>query len=62
MSEQDAYYEGFDAYFEGLDLSQCPYPCESPHGKEWTAGFQDASDPRPYEEDEDEDEEEDDSW
>ena len=36
------YNEGYEAYWDGHDHSQCPYPYDSPEGEESTNGFEDA--------------------
>ena len=36
------YNEGQEAYWDGYDHGQCPYPYDSPAGARWQDGFEDA--------------------
>ena len=38
----DAYMEGFEAFYDELDPSQCPYEDDSHPKKLWMEGYQDA--------------------
>lgn len=39
MADNDAYHEGYDAYWDGVDVSNNPYDEEIEERRSWEAGW-----------------------